>query len=139
MWKISVTTLKMFIHRLSLLALITQFKRSARWNFELIHRKCKEHIVPDFLSRSVSRSSENIDDVYEVPCYHQTSDKGYHKMLKIFEGYPKEYPCWRVENGDLYKLIHVWKIVVHRNKRREAVARCPANLLLVMMEFLRSG
>lgn len=45
------------------------------YDIELIHRKGKDHIVLDFLSRPVPPSSENIVAVNEIPSYHQTSDK----------------------------------------------------------------
>lgn len=119
--------------------------RLARWalrlqpyDFELIHRKGKDHIVPDFLSRSVPVATDAIEPVSKepsLPSYSATSDKWYKSMIQRLEERPDKFPCWRVENETLYKYVKssnpnfpdhssCWKIVVPKDKRKEILTRC---------------
>jgi transposase InsO family protein len=111
--------------------------RLARWalrlqpyDYEILHRKGKEHIVPDFLSRSVPvvdifNVVDHVDIVDVVP----VQDKWYlalrNKVLKM----PKRYPVWRIdENNRLLKYTKprypsltaessCWKLVVPEEQR----------------------
>lgn len=114
--------------------------RLARWalrlqpyDFQLIHRKGKEHIVPDFLSRSVpvSVSAALISDQALL----ETQDAWYRGMLHRIEQHPNKFPCWRVEGGKLYKFVKTsnpdflensssWKLVVPKDSRKEILSRC---------------
>lgn len=76
--------------------------RIARWalriqqyNFEIQHRKGKENIVPDTLSRTVP--------IIEAITIDTTNDKWYLQMIRNIEQQPSKYPLWRTENGLLYK------------------------------------
>lgn len=113
--------------------------RLARWalrlqhyDFELIHRKGKEHIVPDFLSRSVPVLVDSIDAIDETS-FGNTSDRWYLDMFERLEQDPKKFPCWRAENNLLYKYVkndlphpstNCWKLVVPKDKRKEVLKRC---------------
>ena len=65
--------------------------RLARWalrlqpyDMELIHRKGKDHVVPDFLSRSVPVATDAVATLTEElpsPSYSSTSDKWYQRMI----------------------------------------------------------
>lgn len=92
--------------------------RLARWslrlqpyNFELIHRKGKDHVVPDLLSRSVPQNCDVITP---------STDK---------------FPNWRIEQDVLYKFVKLahpqlatpsdhWKIVVPKPDRKDVIVRC---------------
>lgn len=78
--------------------------RIARWalrlqqyDFDIVHRKGKDHVVPDALSRSVPL----LDEVKECP----KSDPWYSRMCQNVEQHPGKYPLWRVEGGKLYKRV----------------------------------
>jgi len=121
--------------------------RLARWalrlqpyDFQLIHRKGKDHIVPDFLSRAVPNLSSSIaavDQVQSLP-YSNTSDKWYHDMFQKLENHPDKFPCWRIENDCLFKFVKSnnpdfpdssssWKVVVPKERRKEVLVRCHDN------------
>lgn len=81
--------------------------RIARWsvrlqqyNFDIIHRKGKEHVLPDALSRSVpiidslECSSESLNP---------TTDNWYLKMCRQVKEFPAKYPLWWLEDEKLYK------------------------------------
>ena len=119
--------------------------RLARWalrlqpyDFQLINRKGKDHVVPDFLSRSVPVAAEAIATVEaepNLPSYSTTTDKWYKRMLRELEERPDKFPCWREANGILYKFVKSnspdfpdhsssWKIVVPKDRRKEVLVRC---------------
>nr|WP_253308879.1 reverse transcriptase family protein [Rickettsia endosymbiont of Ceutorhynchus assimilis] len=98
--------------------------RLARWalrpyDFELIHRKGKDHVVPDFLSRSVP-VVEVVDSVDYSDSFSHTVDKWYLQMFRNLENSPRKYSSWRTEGNILYKYVKSvnareaenWKIVV---------------------------
>lgn len=115
--------------------------RLARWalrlqpyDFTLIHRPGKDHVVPDFLSRSVPVAVDAIETVNE-DSFSFTTDKWYKAMFSRLEEHPHKFPTWRVENNMLYKYVKSspselaapsssWKRVVPKDKRREVLLRC---------------
>lgn len=108
--------------------------RLARWavrlqafDYEIIHRKGKEHVVPDCLSRGVPITIDAIDSRHP---YASTTDKWYKNMLLRLEENPQQYPQWRSLDGVLYKYVKCkipelsdmsdnWKIVVPKEARLE--------------------
>ncbi|KAK9739431.1 Integrase zinc binding domain [Popillia japonica] len=105
--------------------------RLARWSvhlqqydFEIIHRKGKEHLVLDGLSRSVP--IVNIVSHYsETP----SIDRWYIKLLESVQSQPVKYPKYRVDVNVLYKTTNntnvygfsdqheIWKMVVPKERR----------------------
>lgn len=132
-----------------------QFKgstgRLARWalrlqpyDYTLIHRKGKEHVVPDLLSRALPE----VDNTKEMPedktqnevkinmiDGNEKTDKWYERMLRDVEDRGSDYPNWKVENGILFKQTanlnkgllmedeDTWKIVLPRGQRAELLQR----------------
>lgn len=104
--------------------------RIARWavrlqqyDFDIVHRKGKENVVPDALSRSVPI----IDAVSDGP-----SDRWYREMCLKVEKYPSKYSMWWLDNGRLFKRAkHTypalanpeteWLIVVPRENRTNII------------------
>lgn len=117
--------------------------RLARWvlrlqpyDFELIHRKGKDHIVPDFLSRAVPVLADAIEviPVDSPPLFSDTNDKWYKGMIVKVNTNPEKFPSWRVESDMLYKYCKCripelsktsdyWKIVIPKDKRLEILKR----------------
>lgn len=109
--------------------------RLARWvmrlqqfDFEVIHRKGKDHIIPDVLSRSVPEVTA-VDPV--VPPNHEhRHDKWYEGILKKVSDDPLRFSQWRLQNDMLYKYVSCsypllrdeqdfWKEVVPKYRRKE--------------------
>ena len=116
----------------------------ARWalrlqpyDYQLIHRKGKDHVVPDFLSRSVPVTVDVLDPVTSSfsPDFSVTEDKWYKNLISKIKQHPWKFPAWRIENSMLYKYIDTktpnfsststsWKVVVPKDKRTEVLKRC---------------
>lgn len=109
--------------------------RLARWiirlqqfDFELVHRKGKDLVVPDLLSRSVPKI-DAVEPAVSLSADQQpVRDKWYIKMLQLVTTKPLHYPKWRVQNGILFKYVSCaypglrqsddyWKIVVAKPER----------------------
>lgn len=116
--------------------------RLARWavrlqpySFDIIHRKGKDHVVPDFLSRSVQPESVDVIEPNNlVPNFATTSDNWYLRMLQDVDQHPDKYPLWRVENSALFKYMKSplpelsseaddWKLVIPKDARRELLQK----------------
>lgn len=115
--------------------------RLARWavrlqpfNFTIIHRKGKENVVPDFLSRSVPVSVDSMvhHSTDSVDTLATTTDPWYHRMKEHVSNRPDKFPQWRLENNLLYKYVRCeipelsqeqdyWKLVVPKDKRKSLI------------------
>lgn len=114
--------------------------RLARWSvrlqqfdFTLVHRKGKEHVVPDALSRAVP-----IVDSVDAPCDDEPLFKGcegdrwYQRMVDNVNRNPLKFSSWRYSNGYLYKYVDSkfanlappvdsWKLVVPKKDRLNVI------------------
>lgn len=104
--------------------------RIARWSirlqqydFDVVHRKGKEHVVPDALSRSVP-AIDALD--CPSPTLDKPSDSWYLAMCRKVRDFPSKYPLWWLEDGKLYKKANFrypelsnesWLIVVPKEQR----------------------
>ncbi|CAH0556831.1 unnamed protein product [Brassicogethes aeneus] len=113
--------------------------RLARWilrlqpyDFEMIHRKGKDNVVPDMLSRSVDALVDVVD--VDTSSFGNTSDKWYHGMISRIENNPVKYPGWSIQNSMLYKFckpsisefsdgVDSWKLVVPKDRRKEILVK----------------
>lgn len=114
--------------------------RLARWalrlqpfNYTIVHRKGRENIVADFLSRSVPVSVEAVGIGDDSLDFSNSSDKWYEQMRHNIVNKPQKYPQWRVENGMIYKYVKCaipelskpsddWKLVVPKDKRKQLIS-----------------
>lgn len=88
--------------------------RLARWalrlqpyDFKLVHRKGKEHVVPDLLSRALP-CDENAVAVVEAKQDCDKVDGWYQKMMDAVKRIPEDYPNWRAEDDTLWKRTSEW-------------------------------
>lgn len=110
--------------------------RLARWavrlqqfDYEIIHRKGKDNVVPDTLSRSVPV----VDSIQEASCTdNPVQDAWYNRLVDNIKKFPKRYSNWRCTEGRLFKYVKpkyqnlaypedFWKEVVHKNSRSELI------------------
>lgn len=99
--------------------------RLSQFDFEIVHRKGKDNIIPDTLSRLV-----NVDTVNNV------SDEWYDRIYNSCTNSPNNFPNFRVETGVLLRFSKSkycltnefdWKEVVHKGNRETIIAEnhCP--------------
>lgn len=110
--------------------------RLARWSvklqqydFDVIHRRGKDNVVPDALSRAVPVVDEMVTT---TDIFSDTKDPWYHKMRKVVASDPLNYPLWRLQGGNLLKKIPDrtimgnsnagWKLVVPKDHRRRILS-----------------
>lgn len=110
--------------------------RLARWavrlqqfDFEIIHRKGKEHVVPDLLSRAVPEIA-----VIQTPGVDSSSvkDKWFQGMFRKIRDQPNKYPQWRRVGDKLFKYVSAsypelrdenecWKEVIPKESRKRVL------------------
>lgn len=110
--------------------------RLARWilrlqqfDFKIIHRKGRENVVPDMLSRTVPEvSTVSVEEICQnIPS--DIKDNWYKKQYEWVSKNPLRFPLWRIENSTLYKRVfnsgcnftgseYDWKEVVPKEIRR---------------------
>lgn len=100
-----------------------------QYDFTIVHRRGKDNIVPDALSRGVT-----CDEIGTNNLFKNHKDSWYTKMItKILEN-PIDYPKWKTENEILYKRFknkypdlsdtsNEWKIVVPKGFRTDIIKR----------------
>jgi hypothetical protein len=111
--------------------------RLARWalrlqpyDFELVHRKGKDHVIPDMLSRSVPVSVDSAT----AENFSNTTDRWYANLIGQVARFPDKFPSFRVESGVLLKYSKCkipelcdeadsWKKVVPKDYRSEILKR----------------
>lgn len=110
----------------------------ARWalrlqpyNYTIVHRKGRENVVPDFLSRAVPEvAAGDVVTTVDVGDFANTTDKWYRSMRSKIENQPAKFHQWRVNDGLLYKYVRCeipelsseedyWKLVVPKDKRKD--------------------
>ena len=110
--------------------------RLARWalrlqpfSFDIIHRKGKDHVVPNFLPRSLPVAVDEIRTEGIPDDLSDTADGWYTQLRDKISSRPEKYPQWRIENNLLYKYVKCkiselsspsdhWKLVVPKDRRR---------------------
>lgn len=109
--------------------------RLQQYDFDVVHRQGKDHIVPDVLSRVVPEINSIDDDNVTRANDQQPLDAWYESMRRRILDHPEKYPTWRVESDVLYKrlkpkypdledLEQSWKRVVSKAERKEIIRKC---------------
>lgn len=112
--------------------------RLARWgcrlspyDFEIVHRKGKEHVVPDALSRA-------------VPVLETHSCDWYNKLFQKCEQFPTSCPNFIINDSKLYRYSKNkfnfsnefdWKEVVPSDRRSELLQSCHCDELVHLGTF----
>lgn len=104
--------------------------RLARWavrlqqfDFNIVHRKGKDHVLPDLLSRAVNANVNLIS--LSLPI----RDAWYREMTERVRTNPESYIRWKLENDQLYKLTkdlreEDWKLVIPKEYRESVLREC---------------
>uniref|UniRef100_A0A1Y1NGJ5 RNA-directed DNA polymerase n=1 Tax=Photinus pyralis TaxID=7054 RepID=A0A1Y1NGJ5_PHOPY len=107
--------------------------RLQQFDYDIVHRKGLDHVVPDFLSRAINPNDEGVElHLVEVSDVH---DPWYLKMIDKINHYPLQYTKWRVVDNKIYKRMEAnfkelrdpsdcWKLVLPRELRKEAIHSC---------------
>lgn len=106
--------------------------RLARWSvrlqqysFDVVHRRGRDHVVPDCLSRSVPMvNAIGVGD----SSFLDTSDPWYLGLRDRIIADPLHFPLWRVTDGHILKKVHTpnqlgladskWLLVVPKDSRK---------------------
>lgn len=116
--------------------------RLARWalrlqpyDFCLVHRKGRDNVVPDLLSRAtppVLPTEENMQcNAIQFPS--KPKDRWYTTMLQKVLANPEQYSQWRTEDGKLWKSVATldpllqddnWRLVIPKDLRPQTMAEC---------------
>lgn len=114
--------------------------RLARWSirlqqydFNIIHRKGKDNIVPDLLSRAVPVISTVNTNVTPTPTY---KDKWYMELLEKIIKTPKKYPKFKIHNNQLYRYELTKQPLLAENSWKQVV---PKELRKQIMEDAHKG
>lgn len=104
--------------------------RLSQFDFDIVHRKGKENVVPDALSRIKIDSieiSENINDMW------------YLKMLKNVENFPQKYPNFTIKENKLFRFSKNKYNLTSQFSWKQVVPRDDTNVLLNKFHDLPTG
>lgn len=98
--------------------------RLSQFDFEIEHRKGKENVIPDSLSRIKIESIESFTN--------GTTDRWYLNMIKNCQRCPRKYPNYLFKDNKLYRhsrnkykltVDFSWKLVVPKEERLELIKK----------------
>lgn len=117
--------------------------RLARWAIRLqqydssiIHRKGKDHVVPDLLSRAVPVVSAV--DLETTTLHSDIKDRLYKRLFQNVLNTPAKFPKFKIEDHNLYRygfstnpLVddENWKQVIPKDMRRDIIEKAHKGLL----------
>ncbi|KAL3266163.1 hypothetical protein HHI36_010348 [Cryptolaemus montrouzieri] len=118
--------------------------------YEIVHRKGRDHVVPDLLSGFVQVSADSIQQQPSDFNFSKSSDAWYHKIIDKLEKSPENFPTWRVENGILLKYVKCripepsstsdyWTIVVPKEARISLIQRCHDDTSWCLQDILETS
>jgi RNase H-like domain found in reverse transcriptase/Reverse transcriptase (RNA-dependent DNA polymerase)/Integrase zinc binding domain/Integrase core domain len=104
--------------------------RLSQYRFSMVHRKGKENVVADYLSRAPFEHV-TIIDIPDIPV-----DPWYTAMKHKVATNPLKHPDWRIEHNRLYKFLDThtmdpeseWKLIVPEESRQAVYTECHDNI-----------
>lgn len=100
--------------------------RLQAFDFEFVHRKGKNMVVADALSRAI--------DVIDISSFPNSEDTWYKTLVQRVKRQPAQFAQFRIENGVLYKncpikqrrlgYVSEWRVVVPSAKRTDVIKHC---------------
>lgn len=107
------------------------------YDFDIVHRKGREHVVPDCLSRAIPECNSLLNEVSDL---NSSGDKWYDRMVQNVLANPLKYQNWQVIMGKLYKHVQTgfkdlldesdsWKEVIPKVNRVNILSHYHDNLL----------
>lgn len=99
--------------------------RLSQFNFSIEHRKGKDNVIPDALSRLMK-----VDVINTTPS-PSASDIWFNRVYSGCQSFPRNYPNYRIENGVLYRYSKGkysltdefdWKEVVAESNRTKVIS-----------------
>lgn len=107
--------------------------RLSMFDFEIIHRRGKFHVIPDALSRSVP-----VAEINTLGISLDELEPWYLKMRENINKSPEKYPQWMVKDGYIFKNISSkiilktnisdWKLLVPLAQRQQVILDCHSNV-----------
>jgi len=116
--------------------------RLARWalrlqpyDYQLVHRKGQDNVVPDLLSRTTPAEppAENALQCAVINFPLEVKDHWYKGMIQNVDKNPQLYSQWRIEDNKLLKNVTTlepslhgdnWRLVVPKDLRKQVLEEC---------------
>lgn len=97
--------------------------RLQQFDYVIIHRPGKYHLVPDCLSRAIP----DLTEISEIELLKENQDNWYKNLVNKIKVNPLKYPQFRIssDSNNLYKHIKGdsdssnWKLVIPKGKRKD--------------------
>ncbi|OXU22188.1 hypothetical protein TSAR_013652 [Trichomalopsis sarcophagae] len=110
--------------------------RVQSYDFDIVHHKVKDNVVPDALSRMYETDGDETAAIASLSVDESIKDPWYSKKAKQVVEDPTVYPFWKITGGRLYHYRpdptvdedgqdkDAWKLVVPCEQRERILAEC---------------
>lgn len=111
--------------------------RLQSYDFDIVHRKGKDNVVPDALSRMYETEEDDIACLASLQIDESIKDKWYLQKAQQVITDPTAHPCWKIVGGRLYNYRpnpviddllgeddDAWKLVVPHDQQLQVLKEC---------------